>query len=174
VNALSRQRDRDLFLHQARERKEDVMKTILFTAALSAAVLAGLGNFGIRAQDLPGQQNSPQADEQNSPQAGVFDKWLKPDAPECVPVSAIQSVSHLTKLNPQQFQFVRALYIAIPPISRQLPPGDSAVVAIADGKAMIALVADGQSCARFLAPDFILSMLVQVGKGENGTVGEAI
>ena len=142
------------------------MKKVLFTAALSATVLAGLGNFGIRAQDLSA--------EEDSQEAGVFGQWLKPDAPECVPVSEIGSVSHLTKLTPEQFQFVRALYIAIPPISRQLPPGDSAVVAIAGGKAMIALVADGQSCARFLAPDFILSMLVQVGRGENGTVGEAI
>ena len=109
-----------------------------------------------------------------SQEAGVFTQWLKPDAPECVPVSKISSVSHLTKLTPQQFQFVRALYVAIPPISRTLPPGDSAVVAAADGRAMVALVADGRACARFLAPDFILSMLVQVGKGENGTVGEPI
>jgi hypothetical protein len=150
------------------------MNRLLFTAALSAAVLAGLGNFGVRAQDLREQQNSPQADEQNSAQTGVFDKWLKPDAPECVPVSDIGSVSHVTKLTPEQFQFVRALYIAIPPISRQLPPGDTAVVAIADGRAMVALVADGRSCARFLAPNFILSMLVQVGKGETGAVGQAI
>jgi hypothetical protein len=146
----------------------------LFTAALSAAVLAGLGSLEIRAQDLREQQMSPQADEQNSAQAGVFDKWLKPDAPECVPISDIGSVSHVTKLTSEQFQFVRALYIAIPPISRQLPPGDSAVVAVADSRAMIALVGDGQSCARFLAPDFILSMLVQVGKGENGIIGTAI
>jgi hypothetical protein len=150
----------------AMECEEDVMKKVLFTAALSAAVLAGLGNFGIRAQDLSAQEDTQQA--------GVFGQWLKPDAPECVPISDIGSVSHVTKLTPEQFQFVRALYIAIPPISRKLPPGDSAVVAIADGKAMIALVGDGQSCARFLAPDFILSMLVQVGKGENGTVGVGI
>ncbi len=142
------------------------MKKVLFTAALSAALLAGPSNFDIRAQDLSAQEDSQEA--------GVFGQWLKPDAPECVPISAIGSVSRLTKLTSEQFQFVRALYIAIPPISRQLPPGDSAVVAIADGKAMIALVADGQSCARFLAPDFILSMLVQVGRGENGTVGAAI
>ena len=142
------------------------MKRILFTAALSAAILAGLGSLGARAQHLSAQEDNQEA--------GVFGRWLKPDAPECVPVSEFGSVSHLTKLSAEQFQFVRALYIAIPPISRQLPPGDSAVVAIADGRAMIALVADGQSCARFLAPDFILSMLVQVGKGENGTVGEAI
>ena len=86
-------------------------------------------------------------------------------------VSNIASVSRLIKLTPEQFQFVRALYIAIPPISRELPPGDSAIVASAGGKAMVALVADGRTCARFLAPDFILSMLVQVGKGENGTIG---
>ena len=97
------------------------MKRILFTAALSAAILAGLGNFGMRAQDLSAQEDSQEA--------GVFGQWLKPDAPECVPVSEFGSVSHLTKLTPEQFQFVRALYIAIPPISRQLPPGDSAVVA---------------------------------------------
>ncbi len=142
------------------------MKRILFTAVLSAAMLAGLGNLGVRAQDLSAQEDSQEA--------GVFGRWLKPDAPECVPVSEFGSVSHVTQLTAQQFQFVRALYIAIPPISRQLPPGDSAVVAVAGGRAMIALVADGQSCARFLAPDFILSMLVQVGRGETGTVGVGI
>jgi hypothetical protein len=147
-------------------KEEDVMKHALFTAALSAAVLVGLGSFGAYAQDSSA--------EDNSQTAGVFGKWLKPDAPECVPVSDIASVSHLIKLTPEQFQFARALYIAIPPISRQLPPGDSAVVASADGKAMVALVANGQTCARFLAPDFILSMLVQVGRGETGKIGEPI
>jgi hypothetical protein len=89
-------------------------------------------------------------------------------------VSEIASVSRLIKLTPEQFQFVRALYIAIPPVSRELPPGDSAIVASADGKAMVALVAEGRACARFLAPNYILSMLARVGKGENGTIGEPI
>ena len=142
------------------------MKQALFTAALSVAVLVGFGNFSARAQDLS-------ADE-NSQAAGVFGRWLGPNAPECVPVAEIGSISRLINLTPEQFQFVRALYIAIPPISRQLPPGDSAVVASAEGKAMVALVANGEACARFLAPDFILSMLVQVGKGEIGKVGEPI
>jgi hypothetical protein len=137
--------------------------------AVAAAGLAGLGGFGLHAQS-PQNLNAPDM----SQEAGVFTQWLKPDAPECVPVSKIGSVSRLTKLTPEQFQFVRALYVAIPPISRQLPPGDSAVVASAEGKTMVALVADGKACARFLAPDFILSMLVQVGKGENGTIGEPI
>jgi hypothetical protein len=154
------------------------MKGLLFTAALTAAALAGHGGFGMRAQDSPAQTRDMRAQdvgaEQDPEQAGVFDKWLSASAPECVAVSDIASVSRLTRLTPEQFQFVRALYIAIPPISRELPPGDSAVVASANGKAMVALVADGRACARFLAPDFILSMLVQVGKGENGAIGEPI
>ncbi len=97
--------------------------------------------------------------------AGVFDRWLDQEAPECVPVSAMKSVSTVTDLTPEQFQFVRALYVALPPISRKLPPGDRAVMASSGGSVMLALVADGQACARFLAPDFIQAMLVQVGKG---------
>jgi hypothetical protein len=96
--------------------------------------------------------------------ASVFDKWLDPSGPKCVPVSAIQSVSKVTDLTAEQFQFVRALYVAIPPVSRTLPPGDHAVMASSDGAVMLALVADGQACARFLAPDFIQAMLTQVGQ----------
>ncbi len=143
-----------------------------FLVATAAAALAGLSGFGIPAQDSV-RMPDPSVHE-GSQDAGVFSRWLRADAPECVPVSQIGSVSQVTKLTAEQFQFVRALYIAIPPISRQLPPGDSAVVASASGKAMIALVADGQACARFLAPDFILSMLVEVGRGEVGMIGQPI
>ena len=146
------------------------MNSVLMVA--SAAALAGLTGFGINSQGLSPAQDVDT--HQNSQDAGVFSRWLSADAPECVPVSQIGSVSHLTKLTPEQFQFVRALYVAIPPVSRELPPGDSAVVASADGRSMIALVAGGQACARFLAPDFVLSMLVQVGKGEVGMIGEPI
>jgi hypothetical protein len=96
--------------------------------------------------------------------AGVFDKWLNSGAPECVPVSAIQSVSKVTDLTAEQFEFVRALYVALPPVSRKLPPGDRAVMASSGGSVMLALVANGQACARFLAPDFIQAMLSQVGQ----------
>jgi len=58
----------------------------------------------------------------------------------------------VTDLTPEQFQFVRALYVAIPPISQKLPPGDHAVMASSGGAVMVALVADDQACARFLAP----------------------
>jgi hypothetical protein len=143
--------------------------------ALTAAGLAGLSGFGISSQTTPIQTAQVVTSAPDySQEAGVFSQWLSPDAPQCVPLSKIGSVSHVTKLTPQQFQFVRALYIAIPPISRQLPPGDSAIVASAGGRSMIALVSGGETCARFLAPDFVLSMLSQVGKGENEVAGDPI
>jgi len=146
------------------------MNNVILVAA--AAGLAGLGGFSIRDQDLTLAQDVTAHEGAQS--GGVFSQWLTPDAPECVPVSQISSISRLTRLTAEQFQFVRALYIAIPPVSRELPPGDSAVVATAGDKAMIALVTGNQACARFLAPDFVLSMLVQVGKGEVGMIGEPI
>jgi hypothetical protein len=96
---------------------------------------------------------------------GAFDKWLNPDAPECVPMSAIRSVARVKELTREQFQFVRALYVAIPPVSRTLPPGDRAVMASSGSSVMLALVADDKACARMLAPDFIQTMLAQVGQG---------
>jgi hypothetical protein len=58
-----------------------------------------------------------------------------------------------------------------PRVSRTLPPGDKAVMAKSGDAVMLALVADGQACARFLAPDFIVAMVIQVGMGETGPIG---
>jgi hypothetical protein len=127
------------------------MRLAVFSAALSTALLSAFCA--------------------NAEGAGVFDKWLSPDSPECVPVSEFRAVSTVTELTPAQFQFVRALYVALPPVSHTLPPGDHAVMAAAGGAVMVALVDGVQACARFLAPDFIQSMLTQVGEGQNEHVG---
>ena len=143
--------------------------------AVAAAGLAGLGGYGINAQTSSIQTAQVVTSTPDYGQeAGVFSRWLNPQAPQCVPVSTIGSVAHMTKLTYEQFQFVRALYVAIPPISRELPPGDSAVIATANGRSMVALVSGAEACARFLAPDFVLSMLTQVGKGEAEAVGAPI
>lgn len=104
----------------------------------------------------------------------AFDKWLNPDAPECVPMSAIRSVATVKQLTREQFQFVRALYVAIPPVSRTLPPGDRAVIASSGSSVMLALVADDKACARMLAPDFIQTMLAQVGRGTVVQLGTSL
>jgi hypothetical protein len=107
------------------------MKLALFSAALSTVLLSG---FCAHAQ-----------------RAGVLDRWLNERSPTCVPVSEFKTVSTVIELMPEQFQFVRALYVALPPVSRTLPPGDKAIMAKSRDAGMLALVADGRSCARFLA-----------------------
>ena len=101
-----------------------------------------------------------------------FAKWLDKAAPECVPVAEFNSVAKTIRLTPEQFEFVRALYVAIPPMSKKLPPGDHAVLAVAKDQAMLALVTDDVSCARFLAPDFVVAMLMQVGAGASVKIGD--
>jgi hypothetical protein len=143
--------------------------------ALAAAGLAGLSGYGINAQTSPIQTAQVVTSTPDYGQeAGVFSEWLNPRAPQCVAVSKIGSVARMTKLTHEQFQFVRELYVANPPISPELPPGDSAVIATANGRSMVALVSGAEACARFLAPDFVLSMLTQVGKGEPEAVGDPI
>jgi hypothetical protein len=98
--------------------------------------------------------------------AGVFDKWLSKDSPDCIALDDIQKHEgvKVIKLNESQFQFARALYVAVPPVSHDFPPANSAMEVKADGEAMVILVADGKTCARFLAPDFIQKMLDQIEK----------
>ena len=107
-------------------------------------------------------------------EAGVFEKWLNPASPACVSVAEIEKVSKVIKLTPEQFQFVRALYVAIPPMSRELPPGDHAIVATSEGLSMLALVDGAQTCARFLEPDFLRKMLDDVATGESPKVGQGL
>lgn len=92
--------------------------------------------------------------------------FLSHDASECVPLTAIEKVAQTVDLSPAQFQFVRALFVAMPPISKTLPPGDRAIFAVdMNGVVMAALVDGEQSCARFEAPPFLQNLVFQVGKG---------
>jgi hypothetical protein len=101
--------------------------------------------------------------------AGVFAEWLSGDQPECIPLSEVNKAADgSVPLNGDQFQFVRALFVAIPPVSDELPPGDHAALFL-DGanKAVMVGIMDGDSvCARFAAPDSLVNLIVKVGKGE--------
>jgi hypothetical protein len=44
-------------------------------------------------------------------------------------------------------------------------------MATSGGSVMLALVADGQACARMLAPDFIQAMVAQIGQGTTVQLG---
>ena len=107
--------------------------------------------------------------------ADPITKLFGPNAPECVPVAELRTYAKTTQLTPEQFQFARALFIAMPPISHQLPPGDHGLLATAeDGVTFIALVNGDKSCARFIAPDFVQEMLMKVGEGETVPAGQAM
>ena len=96
--------------------------------------------------------------------AGAFDQWLTKESAECAPIADIAKVDgvKIIALTQGQFQFTRALYVGIPPVSRSLPPGDSAIEAIVGDEALLAIVAGDKTCARFLAPDFIQKMLGEI------------
>jgi hypothetical protein len=102
-------------------------------------------------------------------EASAFAEWLSGDQPECIPLAEVSKAADgSVPLNGDQFQFVRALFVAIPPISVELPPGDHAALFL-DGanKAVMVGVMDGDwVCARFAAPDFLVNLIIEVGKGE--------
>ncbi len=133
------------------------MRSAWFGAFFSAAFFTGLG-----------------AHAQEVSTNGVFDKWLNSNAPQCVPVAAFKSVSIVTNLSPAQFEFVRALYVALPPVSRTLPPGDHAVMAKAGDTVMLAIVSGAEACARFIAPDFIQAMLGEIHEGRVRQIGTPV
>ena len=100
---------------------------------------------------------------------GVFAAWLSGDQPECIPFAEVNKAADgSVALNGDQFQFVRALFVALPPVSGELPAGDHAALFL-DGanKAVMVAIMDGDLvCARFAAPDFLVNLIIKVGKGE--------
>jgi len=64
----------------------------------------------------------------------------------CVTINAVRTVGVTTQLTPEQFQFVRAFWMAIPPATPELAPGDKAFFATdSNGVAVLGLFDDGRS-----------------------------
>ena len=73
----------------------------------------------------------------------------------CVGIDEVRALGPTVELTRDQFQFVRAFWMAIPPVSRELPRGDKAFLAKdPSGMAILGLFDDGgQVCAVFPATD---------------------
>jgi hypothetical protein len=102
-------------------------------------------------------------------EAGAFAEWLSGDQPECIPLGAVtKAADDSVPLNGDQFQFVRALFVAIPPVSDDLPPGDRAALFLdgANKAVMVGIIDRDWVCARFTAPDSLVNLIIEVGKGE--------
>lgn len=105
--------------------------------------------------------------------ASVFDPWLGQESAKCIEVAPLKAVAKVVELSPSQFEFVRGLYVAIPPVSHKLPVGDHAILAVAGDSQMVALVdSDGQSCSRMQIANFILDEIMAVGRGDVVHVGD--
>jgi hypothetical protein len=108
-------------------------------------------------------------------EAGAFAEWLSGDQPECIPLGAVtKAADGSVPLNGDQFQFVRALFVAIPPVSDQLPPGDRAALFLdgANKVVMVGIIDRDWVCARFTAPDSLVNLIIEVGKGEVVRAGQ--
>jgi hypothetical protein len=94
----------------------------------------------------------------------------------CVRIDDVRAIGATVQLTPEQFQFVRAFWMAIPPASRELPPGDKAFLAKEpDGIAVLGLFDDGgQVCAVFPATDWLERVVDEVGRGGAGKLGQAM
>jgi hypothetical protein len=105
--------------------------------------------------------------------AGVFAEWLSGDQTECIPFAEVnEAADGSVALNGDQFQFVRALFVAIPPVSGELPAGDHAALFLDGDKAVMIGIMDGDwVCARFAAPNFLVNLIIKVGKGEIARAG---
>jgi hypothetical protein len=92
----------------------------------------------------------------------------------CVEMDDVRKISATVQLTPDQFQFVRAFWMATPPESRELPPGNKAFLAKdTEGVAVIGLYDDGgEVCAVFKATDWLERLVDEVGRGESGKRGQ--
>jgi hypothetical protein len=105
-----------------------------------------------------------------SAEAGVFAEWLSGDQPECIPLGAVtKAADDSVPLNGDQPQFVRALFVAIPPVSEELPPGNRAALFLdSANKAVMVGIIDGDwVCARFAAPDFLVNLIIEVARARS-------
>ena len=100
-------------------------------------------------------------------EAGAFADWLSGGQPECIPLGEVNKAADgSVPLDGNQFQFVRALFVAIPPVSDELPPGDRAALFVdsANKAVMVGIIDREWVCARFAAPDSLVNLIIEVGK----------
>jgi hypothetical protein len=103
-------------------------------------------------------------------ETGAFAEWLSGDQPECIPLGAVtKAADDSVPLNADQFQFVRALFVAIPPVSDELPPGDRAALFLdgANKSVMVGIIDGDWVCARFTAPDSLVNLIIEVGRARS-------
>lgn len=98
----------------------------------------------------------------------AFDEFLADNSPPCIPVADIEAkAAAFVPMTQEQFRFVQALYVLIPPVDHKLPVGDKGeLLGDADGHTLAVLVDGDKACARIKMPPFIAQMLDDVKSGK--------
>ena len=104
----------------------------------------------------------------------ALEPWLGPDSPTCTAVDRLKDVAKVVELDPEQFNFASGLWVAVPPVSHHLPPGDRAVLAVAGGTAMVAMVDGDKTCARLELTLAALEEIMAVGRGDVTHAGDPL
>lgn len=91
-------------------------------------------------------------------------------------MDAVRDAGVVVRFTSDQFPFVRAFYMAIPPVSHALPTGDKAFAAKdAQGIGVFGLYdPDGQVCAVFQSTDWMDKLVDAIGRGEVGKRGDGL
>ena len=112
----------------------------------------------------------------------TLDDILGRNAPQCVPFEKVKAVSkHIVDLNEAQFQFLRGMYMGMPPATISLIQGDKAAVAD-DGDLLTVFFIDSDSnqvCVRFAPHPFedyapLMNVINDVGAGKKPKAKDVI
>ena len=141
----------------------------------SFPMMVGLAIFAFLFCAAPASAQHSSAPPDHSPGAS-FDRFLSASSPACVPVAEIEAAAvAFTPLNDSASAFIAGFYVAIPPMSKDLPAGRRGELARDASGQTLAFITDGaQSCARFLAPPFLLKMIEQEQLGVASHAGEGL
>lgn len=78
-------------------------------------------------------------------------------------------------LTPEQWQFLRGVFVAAPDTPEALPPGDHALMSLRpDGSASVVFVDGNRACAPIKLPRSAVEILMSVGRGDLVRAGQGL
>jgi hypothetical protein len=111
----------------------------------------------------------------------VADELQPPHAPAgsagCYPLTDLlafldRAGGRLIQLKPTQFQFARGVYVATPPVSTALPPGDRGALAVVDNRNELFFLDGDVACDAGALPSPLWRMLLEIADGKITHLGD--
>ena len=78
----------------------------------------------------------------------------------------------LIQLKPAQFQFARGVYVATPPVSTALPPGDRGALAVVDDRNELFFLDGDVACDAGALPSPLWRMMLDIAAGKITHLGD--